>query len=449
MNGLLIVSAICFITFMIVLLYKYRCMKILLGYMIVAMVSLMGFVSADMFFIAIERYNLRIDKVSFAITIYNFAAVGAVAVFAGQHGIPTVVTQGYLIAISIMVAWQLSHFDAWTAWALLVLLALYDLFAVLTPCGPLKALVNLMQREDAPQLPGLLFEARVESNGDNNPSSNNNNSSSNGRGMPSESRRTTRSVTNAAVGSASQTGPEMTPTNQGRTSRVVSSQAKTDEKRNHTPTSETLLCADDQCVYEERDSNDTQSQRKPPMNRVDDENLSTDSETCRGLIPLGMALFFRFPYVLPDGVSDVLRQNWTNEELQTEVEVEFLRGIRIVRHRRQRPNEEIRYKRTGPKADDNAILFVNANGFVMTDLRDNVTGWIPLAIAKHFKLPFAADPQPSWIRRNYDGDQDGGILKNTVWTRCDGMSKLYFHVMACVLSDMKFRARMTSHATLL
>jgi presenilin 1 len=51
-------------------------------------------------------------------------------------------------------AWQLSKFDEWTGWCLLVSLAAYDLCAVLTPCGPLKALVNLMQQQDAPPMPG-------------------------------------------------------------------------------------------------------------------------------------------------------------------------------------------------------------------------------------------------------------------------------------------------------
>ena len=50
------------------------------------------------------------------------------------------------------------------AWALLVMLALYDLCAVLTPCGPLKALVKLMSKDDAPDMPGLLYEARLPAN---------------------------------------------------------------------------------------------------------------------------------------------------------------------------------------------------------------------------------------------------------------------------------------------
>ncbi|POM61656.1 Presenilin-like protein, partial [Phytophthora palmivora] len=45
-------------------------------------------------------------------------------------------------------------------WALVIVLAFYDLCAVLTPCGPLKWLVNLVQQEGRP-LPGLLYEAEI------------------------------------------------------------------------------------------------------------------------------------------------------------------------------------------------------------------------------------------------------------------------------------------------
>jgi presenilin-like A22 family membrane protease len=159
-NSLVIVSVICAMTFVIVLLYKYRCMKILITYMVVATGMLLGYISSIMFQVAIDRYSLTIDKVSFWLFIYNFAIVGTLAIFFGR-GFPVYVQQGYLIANSVIVAWQLSYFDSWTAWALLIMLALYDLFAVLSPCGPLKALVKLMQRDNAPEMPGLLYEASL------------------------------------------------------------------------------------------------------------------------------------------------------------------------------------------------------------------------------------------------------------------------------------------------
>ena len=92
--------------------------------------------------------------------LFNFAVVGVTAIFY-QNGIPPFVTQCYLIASSVIIAWQLSHFDTISTWTLLVMLALYDLCAVLTPCGPLKALVNLMSDEGSPEMPGLLYEAQI------------------------------------------------------------------------------------------------------------------------------------------------------------------------------------------------------------------------------------------------------------------------------------------------
>ena len=45
---------------------------------------------------------------------------------------------------------------------LALMLAMYDLCAVLTLCGPLKAFVNLMSQEDSPEIPGLLYEAEFQ-----------------------------------------------------------------------------------------------------------------------------------------------------------------------------------------------------------------------------------------------------------------------------------------------
>lgn len=160
-NALIMVSVICAMTFLIVLLYKYRCLKLLIGYMIFASAALLGLLGQNMFREAINAYNLAVDQFSFYFTIWNFAPVGTAAIFSPWGGFPTWVTQGYLIATSVILAWQLAAFDPWVAWPLLIMLALYDLCAVLTPCGPLKALVNLMMHDDAPSMPGLLYEAEL------------------------------------------------------------------------------------------------------------------------------------------------------------------------------------------------------------------------------------------------------------------------------------------------
>jgi len=159
-NTFVIVCVIAAITFGIVLLYRFRCMKCLISYMIFSSAMLLGLMGDLLSSVAIEIYRIPIDVFTYYLSLYNFAFVGIVAIFY-QNGIPTYLTQMYLIATSVILAWNFSHFDDWTAWTLLVMLALYDLCAVLTPCGPLKALVNLMQEDDAPDMPGLLYEAKL------------------------------------------------------------------------------------------------------------------------------------------------------------------------------------------------------------------------------------------------------------------------------------------------
>lgn len=159
-NGLVIVTVIGTMTFGIVLLYKYRFMKVLIGYMMFSSMTLLGVLGGVLFNTAIEKYQIPIDWFTFLFTLYNFAVVGVTAIFY-SNGIPPYITQAYLICSSVIVAWQLSHFDTISTWTLLIMLGLYDLCAVLTPCGPLRALVNLMSAEDSPDMPGLLYEAEI------------------------------------------------------------------------------------------------------------------------------------------------------------------------------------------------------------------------------------------------------------------------------------------------
>ncbi|KAL7561480.1 hypothetical protein ACA910_010991 [Epithemia clementina (nom. ined.)] len=159
-NALVMICVIGTMTFVIVFLYRMRCMKCLIGYMIMCSTSLLGVLGANLFRQALVIYSIPIDQASFYLIMLNFAAVGVLSVFYGK-GIPTTVTQGYLVATSVILAWHLSFFDEWTAWCLLFMLALYDLCAVLSSFGPLRALVEAMSEEDAPEMPGLLFEAQL------------------------------------------------------------------------------------------------------------------------------------------------------------------------------------------------------------------------------------------------------------------------------------------------
>lgn len=94
-NAFVMVTAIATMTFGIVFLYKYRCMKFLIGYMVFSSASLLGLLGDYMGSIAIEIYRIPIDKISYSLFMYNFAIVGVTAIFY-QKGIPQSVTQIYL-----------------------------------------------------------------------------------------------------------------------------------------------------------------------------------------------------------------------------------------------------------------------------------------------------------------------------------------------------------------
>jgi presenilin 1 len=192
-NGLIMVTAIGAMTFVIVLLYKYNCMWCLIGYMMFASTSLLGFLGGHLWLVAIQIYQLPVDWLTYILFLWNFASVGVLSIFYGK-GVPKYLPQGYLICTSVILAWHLSYFDDVMAWTLLFMLALYDLCAVLTPCGPLKALVNLMSEDNAPEMPGLLYEAELPPEARrpgggprNNNSSSSNNNSAGGEGQISNS----------------------------------------------------------------------------------------------------------------------------------------------------------------------------------------------------------------------------------------------------------------------
>ncbi|EKX54652.1 hypothetical protein GUITHDRAFT_159148 [Guillardia theta CCMP2712] len=155
--------AILVFTVIFFFLYKYRCMKILYGWLGLSVAMLLGFSGGALSYSLIISLSKTqagwfpsIDVYSFMFLQTNFAAMGVLVVFWKS---PLIVKQVYLIIASCIMAWVLSrYFPDWTTWALLFGLSVYDIFAVLSPCGPLKALVELSQdRGDA--IPGLVYEA--------------------------------------------------------------------------------------------------------------------------------------------------------------------------------------------------------------------------------------------------------------------------------------------------
>lgn len=348
-NGIVIVSVICAMTFLIVLLYKYRCMKVLIGYMILASVMLLGFLSAVMFQVAIDRYELRIDTISFYFFIYNFCITGTTAIFFSK-GFPVYITQGYLIATSIIVSWQLSHFDAWTAWVLLVLLALYDLFAVLTPCGPLKALVKLMQQTDAPEMPGLLYEASLPANTPRRQHQ---------RQRPTNTRATTSSNANEPATNTNHVPQPEPAASSTEPTAVPSTFAISNEPCSTVP-------APIASVWSRAENGAVEVQTSLPPSVKSSETSETESA------------------VRTTHLEETSNRPFTSRSQQstTGPTTEASLPLSPLPLESQKP--------TPTPTPTHAPLEDNGNP----------TASIPLALAKLYKLPLVDGPQPSWVRRS-------------------------------------------------
>ncbi|KAJ7978734.1 Presenilin [Quillaja saponaria] len=157
LNSLVFVVVVTVVTFVLVLLFYFRCTKFLSLYMGFSAFVVLGFLGGEIALLLLEYFNVPLDCITFSVILFNFAAVGVLAVFMSKIAI--FVTQGYLVVIGMLVAYWFTLLPEWTTWGLLVAMALYDLAAVLLPFGPLKLLVELAITRDE-DIPALVYEAR-------------------------------------------------------------------------------------------------------------------------------------------------------------------------------------------------------------------------------------------------------------------------------------------------
>ncbi|XP_022736450.1 presenilin-like protein At2g29900 [Durio zibethinus] len=157
LNSLAFVAVVTVATFILVLLFYLRCTKFLKIYMGFSSFVVLGFMGGEIALFFIEEFSVPIDCISYLVVLFNFAVVGVLAVFMSKMAI--LVTQGYLVLIGMFVAYWFTLLPEWTTWVLLVVMALYDLAAVLLPVGPLRLLVELAMSRDE-DIPALVYEAR-------------------------------------------------------------------------------------------------------------------------------------------------------------------------------------------------------------------------------------------------------------------------------------------------
>lgn len=157
LNAVVIVGVICGVTFLLVLCFYLQCWLFIGAYIFLAITTILGVSTSISVLIGLQYYFVQVDLVTFVIFFANFAFTGVLVLFSHEANFwggkyyqpfPAYMGQAYLVIISTIVAYIVSTiFPFYTTWLLLVVLALYDLCAVLTPCGPLNLLLNVTERQ--------------------------------------------------------------------------------------------------------------------------------------------------------------------------------------------------------------------------------------------------------------------------------------------------------------
>jgi len=157
LNAALIVALAAFFTTLFVILFLFNYRRVLLCLLKIFLAVLLAGPWAYFLYQLVSVYQLKMELISYFLIVINFSVVGWYYVVVVSDDENRNTKKVFVVLLCLAMSWPFLEMPEWTVWSSLLSLAVYDLCAVLTPCGPLRLVINKGISDQDLNMPGLMY----------------------------------------------------------------------------------------------------------------------------------------------------------------------------------------------------------------------------------------------------------------------------------------------------